>query len=114
MHLSILSLLPAVAITVQLYNLAIWMPTMPTPEPPPMISTSWPGFILALPTSICQDVIPTIDTAAASSNETLSAIFTTLTSGRFVYCANPPHRGPVWNPQMVLSVQSYSLPEVHS
>src|ERR671930_2643321 len=114
MHLSILSLLPAVAMTVQLYNLAIWMPTMPTPEPPPITSTSWPGFILARPTRIFHDVMPTIETAAASLNETLSATFTTLTSGRCVYCENPPQSGPVWNPQMLLSVQSYSLPEVHA
>ncbi len=98
----------------QLYSLAIWMPTMPTPEPPPMISTSCPGFILARPTSMCHDVMPTIETAAASSNETLSAIFATLTSGRWVYCANPPQSGPVWNPQISLSSQSYSLPEVHA
>src|SRR5919197_96054 len=90
------------------------MPTMPTPEPPPMISTSWPGFIFARPTSMCHEVMPTIDTAAASSNETLSPIFTTLTSGRCVYWAKPPQRGPVWNPQIVLSLQSYSLPEVQA
>ncbi len=87
---------------------------MPTPEPPPMMSTSWPGFILARPTSMCHEVMPTIDTAAASWNETLSAIFTTLTSGRRVYCPNPPQSGPVWKPQIWRSLQSYSLPEVHA
>src|ERR1044071_8511375 len=89
------------------------MPTMPTPLPPPIIRTVCPGFILALPTSMCHDVMPTIETAAASSKETLSGILTTLTSGRCVYCAKAPQRGPVWKPQIVRSLQSYSLPEVH-
>src|ERR1044072_9255307 len=63
---------------------------------------------------MCQDVMPTIDTAGASLKETLSAIFTTFTSGRRVYCAKPPQSGPVWNPQIVRSLQSYSRPEVHA
>jgi hypothetical protein len=34
---------------------------------------------------MCQEVTPTIEIAAASSNETLSGIFVTLTSGKYVY-----------------------------
>src|SRR5581483_8788873 len=89
------------------------MPIDPTPEPPPMTRTVCPGLIFALPTSMCHEVMPTMETAAASSNETESGSLTTFTSGRWVYCAKPPQRGPVWKPQICLSLQSYSLPEVH-
>src|SRR5919112_5018209 len=86
---------------------------MPIPLVPPIINTVCPGLILALPTSMCQEVIPTIDIAAASSKDTLFAIFATFTSGKWVYWQYPPHRGPVWNPHTCLFSQSYSLPEVH-
>ena len=55
---------------------------MPTPLVPPIIRTVWPGFIFARPTNMCHAVIPTIDIAAASSNETESGNFATLTSGK--------------------------------
>ncbi len=112
-HLSIFCWFPAVAMTLQLYNFAIWIPAIPTPLVPPIINTVWPGIILARPTSMCHAVIPTIEMAAASSNETFSGSFATFTSGRCVYWAKPPHSGPVWNPHMFLSLQSYSLPAVH-
>ena len=63
---------------------------------------------------MCQEVIPTIEIAAASWKERLSGIFMTLTSGKYVYWANPPHKGPVWKPHTCLWRQSYSLTEVQS
>src|SRR6185312_14700612 len=79
-----------------------------------MIRTVCPGRILALPTSMCHDVSNVIEAAAASSKLTPSGIFATLTSGKCVISENAPHVGPVWNPQMVLFVQSYSRPSVHA
>ena len=41
------------------------------------------------------DVVIVIDAAAASSYDTPSGIFTTFTSGKWVYSQYPPHNGPV-------------------
>ncbi len=46
------------------------------------MSTVCPGVMLALPTNICHEVRIVIEAAAASSYETPSGIFETLTSGK--------------------------------
>jgi hypothetical protein len=55
-----------------------------------------------------------MDAAAASSYETPSGIFETLTSGKWICSEYAPHRGPVWKPQTCLLTQSNSRPSVHA
>ena len=84
---SSLAALPAVAITRAPHRRAIWIAALPTPLPPPITSTSSPGWRRARPTSMCQAVRNTSGTAAASSHFRFSGNGRQFTAGTATFSA---------------------------
>ena len=77
---------------------AIWMANVPTPPPPPFISTRWPGCSGPPFSSPATANPPAWGTAAACSKVRKPGIGVNADSGARAYCANAPNPHPDRSP----------------